>query len=55
VRFSIVCSLISPDEPAHSLRIGSLILHSIGQLLPHQIATNKFNTDNYIYPVSYDT
>lgn len=40
------------EEEKRLLRIGSLILHSIGQLLPHQLQTNKFNTRDYIFPVS---
>nr|KAG5705670.1 hypothetical protein BaRGS_026609 [Batillaria attramentaria] len=52
---SMVCSMIHRDEGHQSLRIGSLILHSIGQLLPHQIQTNRFNTRDYIFPVGFRT
>ena len=41
------------EEGTYALRISSLILHSVGQLLPHQIATGKFHTRDFIYPVSY--
>lgn len=51
--FSVISSMIHQEEGHHSLRIGSLILHSIGQLLPHQIQTNHFNTEDYIFPVSH--
>ena len=37
------------------LRVGSLILHSVGQLLPHQILCGKFNTKEYIFPVGFRT
>lgn len=40
------------EEGTYALRISSLILHSVGQLLPHQIATGKFHTRDFIYPVS---
>ncbi|XP_025084476.1 histone-lysine N-methyltransferase 2C-like isoform X2 [Pomacea canaliculata] len=50
-----VASMIHQEEGHHSLRIGSLILHSIGQLLPHQIQTNHFNTEDYIFPVGFRT
>ncbi|XP_070175347.1 histone-lysine N-methyltransferase 2C-like isoform X3 [Littorina saxatilis] len=52
---NIVVSLIHPDDGHFVLRIGSLILHAIGQLLPHQIQTNKFNTREFIYPVGFRT
>ncbi|KAJ8303648.1 hypothetical protein KUTeg_018800, partial [Tegillarca granosa] len=41
------------EEGNYILRIGSLILHSIGQLLPHQIMTGKFHTREFIFPVGY--
>ena len=35
------------------MRIGSLILHSIGQLLPHQLSSSNFHNRNFVYPVGY--
>lgn len=46
-----VSSMFHQEDGHCCLRIGSLILHSIGQLLPHQILCGKFNTKEYIYPV----
>lgn len=40
------------EEGHYILRIGSLTLHSVGQLLPHQLQTGKFHTRDCIYPVS---
>ncbi|CAH8514872.1 unnamed protein product [Schistosoma turkestanicum] len=42
-------------EPKLKLRIGTLILHRIGQLLPEQLASGVFHTSNFIYPVGYWT
>ena len=39
------------DENYYAIRIGSLILHNIGQLLPHQLSSGFYNTRDYIYPV----
>lgn len=41
------------DENHYAIRIGSMILHNIGQLLPHQLASGNFNNRSYIYPVGY--
>ncbi|CAF1000074.1 unnamed protein product [Adineta ricciae] len=41
------------EDKSYILRIGSLILHNIGQLLPHQIQSSAFHNRNYIYPVGY--
>ncbi|KAK3099196.1 hypothetical protein FSP39_000848 [Pinctada imbricata] len=41
------------EDGNHLLRVGSLILHNVGQLLPHQIQTGKFHTRDYIYPVGF--
>ena len=38
------------SEKPYSFRIGSLILNSIGQLLPHQV--QAFHTRDAVYPVS---
>ena len=41
------------DEDNYAIRIGSLILHNIGQLLPHQLSSGNFNNRDFIYPVGY--
>ncbi|XP_061189089.1 histone-lysine N-methyltransferase 2C-like [Saccostrea echinata] len=41
------------EEGQYILRIGSLTLHSVGQLLPHQLQTGKFHTRDCIYPVGF--
>ena len=40
------------DENQYAIRIGSMILHNIGQLLPHQLNSGGFNNRNFIYPVN---
>ena len=40
------------DEDYYAIRIGSMILHNIGQLLPHQLSSSNFNTRDFIYPVN---
>lgn len=37
------------DRP-QTLRIGSMVVKSLGQLLPHQL--QKFHTRDFVYPVS---
>jgi hypothetical protein len=41
------------DESYYSIRIGSLILHQVGQLLPHQLSSGLFNNRQFIYPIGY--
>ena len=48
----LLCSTVHMEEKPYMLRIGSLLVHNFGQLLPYQIQTNKFNTRDSIYPVS---
>jgi histone-lysine N-methyltransferase MLL3 len=43
---------IDQDDNHFAIRIGSLVLYNIGQLLPHQINSEKFHTRDFIYPVS---
>ncbi|XP_023929977.1 histone-lysine N-methyltransferase 2D-like [Lingula anatina] len=45
--------IVHRQDTQHAVRIGSLILHSVGQLLPHQIASGKFHTRDTIYPVGF--
>lgn len=47
-----VASIIHMEEKKYLVRVGSVIIQNIGQLLPHQIATGRFNTGDFIYPVS---
>jgi hypothetical protein len=42
------------EETSYTLRIGSLVLHNVGQLLPHQLQSAVFHNRNFIYPVSYE-
>uniref|UniRef100_A0A0L8H9Q3 Histone-lysine N-methyltransferase n=1 Tax=Octopus bimaculoides TaxID=37653 RepID=A0A0L8H9Q3_OCTBM len=48
-----VASMVHEEDSRFTLRIGSLILHSVGQLLPHQIQTGKFHSRECIYPVGF--
>ncbi|CAH8555741.1 unnamed protein product [Schistosoma mattheei] len=48
-------SMQNVKGPKLKLRIGTLILHRIGQLLPEQLASGVFHTSNFIYPVGYWT
>jgi hypothetical protein len=41
------------EDKSYILRIGTLILHNIGQLLPHQLQSSAFHNRNFIYPVSF--
>jgi hypothetical protein len=41
------------EETSYTLRIGSLVLHNVGQLLPHQLQSALFHNRNFIYPVRY--
>ncbi|CAF1248982.1 unnamed protein product [Adineta steineri] len=41
------------EDKSYILRIGSLILHNIGQLLPHQLQSSVFHNRNFVYPVGY--
>lgn len=46
-----VASVMHHSELSNLLRVGSLILCNVGQLLPHQL--QNFHTQNYIYPIGY--
>ena len=48
----IACSIIHQEEKRHILRVGSLILHSVGQLMPQQLQSGKYHTEHYMFPVS---
>ncbi|KAH3774896.1 hypothetical protein DPMN_176290 [Dreissena polymorpha] len=50
-----VANMLLQEDGQHTLRLGSLVLHSLGQLLPHQMAGGKFNSRDHIYPVGYKT
>ena len=41
------------DEDNYAIRIGNMILHNIGQLLPYQLSSSNFHTQNFIYPIGY--
>lgn len=50
-----VARVIQDETRAYRIRVGSVVLHSVGQLLPHQIQNNHFHTQKYIYPVHFCT
>uniref|UniRef100_A0A1I8H1V6 Histone-lysine N-methyltransferase n=1 Tax=Macrostomum lignano TaxID=282301 RepID=A0A1I8H1V6_9PLAT len=49
----VAAALLSDHPEETSLRIGSLELHRLGQLLPAQIASGQFHCSRHIYPVGY--
>lgn len=46
-----VASIMHHSDLSNLLRVGSVILLNVGQLLPHQLQT--FHTPNCIYPIGY--
>lgn len=46
-----VASIMHHSDLTNLMRVGSLILLNVGQLLPHQL--QAFHTPNYIYPIGY--
>lgn len=46
-----VASVMHHSDLSNLMRVGSLILLNVGQLLPHQL--QAFHTPNYIYPIGY--
>lgn len=46
-----VAAVMHQSDVSNLMRVGSLILLNIGQLLPHQL--QAFHTPNYIYPIGY--
>ncbi|XP_018646764.1 mixed-lineage leukemia protein, mll, putative [Schistosoma mansoni] len=47
---SQVARVVHEDSDKHVVRIGGVSLHSIGQLLPHQIDSGNFHNRRNIYP-----
>lgn len=47
-----IASIIQRGERIHMFRVGGLIFHAIGQLLPHQLA--DFHSVTALYPVGYE-
>ncbi|XP_041102786.1 histone-lysine N-methyltransferase 2C-like isoform X5 [Polyodon spathula] len=47
-----IASIVQRGERDHTFRVGSLIFHSIGQLLPQQM--NAFHNATAIFPVGYE-
>ena len=41
------------DDIMYTIRIGSIVLYNIGQLLPHQLSSSKFHNRDFIYPIGY--
>ncbi|XP_052804919.1 histone-lysine N-methyltransferase 2D-like isoform X3 [Mya arenaria] len=50
-----VANMLLQEDGQNTLRLGSLVLHAMGQLLPHQMASGRFNSRDHIYPVGYKT
>lgn len=46
-----VASVMHHSDLSNLMRVGSLILLNVGQLLPHQL--QAFHTPNFIYPIGY--
>ncbi|CAH1773145.1 unnamed protein product [Owenia fusiformis] len=46
-------SILHQEEKKYVCRIGSLVFHSVGQLLPSHIQSKRFHTKYYIYPVGF--
>ncbi|XP_077158924.1 histone-lysine N-methyltransferase 2C isoform X5 [Paroedura picta] len=47
-----IASIVQRGDREHTFRVGSLIFHSIGQLLPHQM--QAFHSSKVLYPVGYE-
>uniref|UniRef100_A0ABM5GMV7 [histone H3]-lysine(4) N-methyltransferase n=1 Tax=Pogona vitticeps TaxID=103695 RepID=A0ABM5GMV7_9SAUR len=47
-----IASIVQRGDREHTFRVGSLIFHTIGQLLPHQM--QAFHTSKVLYPVGYE-
>ncbi|VUZ51468.1 unnamed protein product [Hymenolepis diminuta] len=48
-----VADIVRSENSPCCIRVGSLTLYNVGQLLPHQIESEHFHTQKYIYPVFY--
>lgn len=46
-------SVIHEEDQVSVIRVGTLSLHNIGQLLPHQLESGFFHNRRYIYPVGF--
>lgn len=42
-------------EDSARLRVGGLVLHNVGQLLPEQLSSGLYHNTNFIYPVGYSS
>ncbi|KAM6453008.1 histone-lysine N-methyltransferase 2C isoform 8-T8 [Liasis olivaceus] len=47
-----IASIVQRGDREHTFRVGSLIFHSIGQLLPHQM--HAFHSSKVLYPVGFE-
>ncbi|XP_058039715.1 histone-lysine N-methyltransferase 2C isoform X18 [Ahaetulla prasina] len=47
-----IASIVQRGDREHTFRVGSLIFHSIGQLLPHQMVA--FHSSKVLYPVGFE-
>ena len=48
-------SMTQNEDKKFVVRVGAVIFHQIGQLLPHQINSGLFHTRDYIFPVGFKT
>ncbi|KAF6086114.1 lysine methyltransferase 2C [Phyllostomus discolor] len=47
-----IASIVQRGEREHTFRVGSLIFHALGQLLPHQM--QAFHAPTALFPVGYE-
>ena len=48
-----IASVLTPEEKRHCIRVGSLVIQNVGQLVPYQMQTGRFNSRDFLYPVGY--
>lgn len=49
----LACIVAEDQDVRVKFRSGSLTLHSVGQLLPEQLTSGRYNSGSAIYPVGY--
>lgn len=50
-----VAAVVHDEEQRVSVRVGALILHALGQLLPAQLESGAFHSARHIYPAGFRT
>jgi hypothetical protein len=43
--------MLRDEDEKGVIRLGSLIVYDVGQLLPHQMQTGRYNSVYFVYPV----